>query len=161
MATDRQNLYAEKTLIQNTHLLALKGENPLFLHTPQFPGEGAAVYTQIVGQFAPPHVQMEFAAGLDREHLEIKLDPVAEPVLGQDPHFLIEKKGAPPHFTEQVGGDLGFVRASAFLLKKQRVKIQIEHLHIGQRVDLDGTVLRHGAHQSLPKYLPPPPAVRW
>ena len=66
MATDRQNLYAEKTLIQNTHLLALKGENPLFLHTPQFPGEGAAVYTQIVGQFAPPHVQMEFAAGLDR-----------------------------------------------------------------------------------------------
>ena len=64
--------------------------------------------------------QMEFAAGLDREHLEIKLDPVAEPVLGQDPHFLIEKKGAPPHFTEQVGGDLGFVRASAFLLKKQR-----------------------------------------
>ena len=45
MATDRQNLYAEKTLIQNTHLLALKGENPLFLHTPQFPGEGAAVYT--------------------------------------------------------------------------------------------------------------------
>ena len=87
MATDRQNLYAEKTLIQNTHLLALKGENPLFLHTPQFPGEGAAVYTQIVGQFAPPHVQMEFAAGLDREHLEIKLDPGAEPVLGQDPIF--------------------------------------------------------------------------
>ena len=96
MATDRQNLYAEKTLIQNTHLLALKGENPLFLHTPQFPGEGAAVYTQIVGQFAPPHVQMEFAAGLDREHLEIKLDPVAEPVLGQDPHFLIEKKALRP-----------------------------------------------------------------
>lgn len=94
--------------------------------------------------------------GLAGSIWRIELDPVSEPVLGQDPHFLIEKKGAPPHFTEQVGGDLGFVRASAFLLKKQRVKIQIEHLHISQRVDLDGTVLRHGAHQSLPKYLPPP-----
>ena len=47
MATDRQNLYAEKTLIQNTHLLALKGENPLFLHTPQFPGEGDRKSTRL------------------------------------------------------------------------------------------------------------------